>query len=144
MAIFNVTGFSQAQAPATMEYLVRRLVALRPRIGAVLRAGSLGCCYALTKEIPPGSVNDVHLAKPPCVPVYWVPAFWTPEQAGYQGSVVDPTGAGNAFCGGLMAALSMGQSLADGESLPGETDSKRSYTPTSLHHSSSSSMACPA
>jgi len=38
----------------------------------------------------------------------WVPAYWTKEE---QVRVVDPTGGGNAFCGGLCAGLL----LSDGD-----------------------------
>jgi sugar/nucleoside kinase (ribokinase family) len=35
---------------------------------------------------------------------------------GYKTKVVDPTGAGNAFMGGLMAALDEGKDMHEGES----------------------------
>lgn len=78
---------------STLEWLVLQLLAFRPRIGVVIRAGALGCVYALT-----GS-DDVR----------WCPAYWKDQR-----KVVDPTGAGNAFMGGLVAALDEGKNMHEG------------------------------
>jgi sugar/nucleoside kinase (ribokinase family) len=115
MALFRAAHPTTTQLRSTIEWTARRLVALRPRVGAVVRAGALGACYVLTSELPAGSLTDVHLPVPPCVPVHWVPAYWTPGADGYEGAVVDPTGAGNAFMGGLMAALDEGKGIDEGE-----------------------------
>lgn len=126
-----------------LEWAVRSLVALKPRLGAVIRAGPLGCCYALTSELvrtpsPHPSSRKMSAPTPPnrspsplpsvrkvsapnttalsLQPVYWAPAFWHPDMPSYATKVVDPTGAGNAFMGGLMAALDEGKDMHEGES----------------------------
>jgi sugar/nucleoside kinase (ribokinase family) len=66
------------------------LAAMRPKQAVVIRAGALGACYTLTST--PGEVS-------------WVPAFWGPSDGG---KVVDVTGAGNSFLGGLCAGLDEG------------------------------------
>ncbi|WWC88679.1 uncharacterized protein L201_003592 [Kwoniella dendrophila CBS 6074] len=77
-----------------------RIALLRPKIGVVIRCGHLGCCYSST---PPLDMKPE---------VKWIPAYWNPQRTGWkQGKVVDPTGAGNAFMGGLAAALNMNLSL---------------------------------
>jgi sugar/nucleoside kinase (ribokinase family) len=43
--------------------------------------------------------------------IKWVPAYWEEGSK----NVVDPTGCGNAFLGGLGAALYEGKTLDDGE-----------------------------
>lgn len=116
MTLFRASTPPDAQLAPTVEWLARRLVAMRPRIGAVVRAGSLGCCYVLTADLDPGWAHDVHLPFPPAVPVHWVQSYWRPSDPGYAAAVVDPTGAGNAFMGGLMAALDEGKSFDEGES----------------------------
>lgn len=77
----------------TLEWIVRRLVAFNPKIAAVIRAGARGCVYAL-----PGDDK-----------VYWCPAYWTDQK-----QVVDVTGAGNSFLGGLTAALDEGNDMHEG------------------------------
>lgn len=119
MSLFNIPtpSHQSADANATLEWLVRRLLALRPRIAAVLRCGQGGCCYALTDDLPPGTLTNDTLD---AVPVYWGPPF---HQS--QDKVKDPTGAGNAFMGGLMAALYEGKDIHEGEfcrSSPCSTD----------------------
>nr|XP_019012750.1 uncharacterized protein I206_02245 [Kwoniella pini CBS 10737]OCF51531.1 hypothetical protein I206_02245 [Kwoniella pini CBS 10737] len=77
-----------------------RIANLRPKIGVVIRCGHLGCCYSPTA--PKGSVPEVR----------WIPAYWNVHREGWnQEKVVDPTGAGNAFMGGLAAALDSGKGL---------------------------------
>ncbi|WVW84663.1 hypothetical protein I302_106697 [Kwoniella bestiolae CBS 10118] len=81
----------------------KRLVSVNPKIGVVIRCGHLGCCYAST----PPSRSEVM--------VKWVQAYWNPQRRGWtEGVVKDPTGAGNAFMGGLAAALDSGKSLDEG------------------------------
>lgn len=84
-----------------LEFLVRELVYYKPRTGVVIRAGAMGCVYAASDEYP-ARVN-------------WCPAYWQDQT-----KVVDPTGAGNAFMGGLLAALEEGQDLHEGELRAGE------------------------
>jgi sugar/nucleoside kinase (ribokinase family) len=56
-------------------------------MASVIRAGALGACYALST-----SPEIVH----------WIPAYWTDSQID---QVIDVTGAGNSFLGGLCAGL---------------------------------------
>ncbi|OXG83439.1 hypothetical protein C349_03002 [Cryptococcus neoformans var. grubii Br795] len=91
--------FTDDDFKAVLTKICRSLAYLRPRIGAVIRAGHLGCCYASAD--PRGYRPEVK----------WVPAYWNKERDGYEGKVVDSTGAGNAFMGGIAAALSEGKSL---------------------------------
>lgn len=114
MALFGISEPSDDTLVATLEWVTQRLTALRPRVAVILRAGPLGCCYALTSDLPPG-IYDAHSKKPPPVVVHWAPPFWEPGMVGYERAVVDPTGAGNAFMGGLMAALDEGKDMHDGE-----------------------------
>lgn len=108
MSLFNIPTPSHhsADANATLEWLVRRLLALKPRVAAVLRCGQSGCCYALSADLPPGTLTNDTLD---AVPVYWGQPF---HQS--QDKVKDPTGAGNAFMGGLMAALYEGKDIHEG------------------------------
>lgn len=121
--MFGRTVSSGDELVPILEWAVRSLVAFRPRLGAVIRAGPLGCCYALTSELvrtpsPNPAARKVSNPGTPShlQPVYWAPAFWQPDMAEYQTKVVDPTGAGNAFMGGMMAALDEGKSMHEGES----------------------------
>lgn len=113
MTLFRAAPPADADLPRTVEWVARRLITLRPRVAAVIRAGPLGCCYVLASDIE--GEHDPHLPFPPNVPVHWVPPYWNPSVAGYAGAVVDPTGAGNAFMGGLVAALDQGLEFGEGE-----------------------------
>jgi sugar/nucleoside kinase (ribokinase family) len=73
------------------------LATFKPKRAVVIRSGALGACYALASD--PAEVR-------------WVPAYWTEATAD---NVVDPTGAGNGFLGGLCAGLDEGTSVRDGE-----------------------------
>lgn len=74
------------------------LADLGPKKAVVIRAGAMGACYALST-----SPQTVH----------WVPAYWSSDQSD---QVVDVTGAGNGFLGGLCAGLDEGMIIRDGES----------------------------
>ena len=71
------------------------LASWRPRLAAIIRAGPMGACYVLSSE--------------PSM-AYWTPAYHTD-----QARVVDVTGAGNAFMGGLGAALLAGHGVHEGK-----------------------------
>ncbi len=121
--MFGRAVASEEELVPVLEWAVRSLVAFRPRLGAVIRAGPLGCCYALTSELVrtpsphPAARKASNPGTPSHVqPVYWAPSFWHPDMPGYKTKVVDPTGAGNAFMGGLMAALDEGKDMHEGES----------------------------
>ncbi|WWC62556.1 uncharacterized protein I303_105152 [Kwoniella dejecticola CBS 10117] len=84
--------------------LCLRIAQFRPKIGVVIRCGCLGCCYAATPTTPHNQDRRPD--------VKWVPAYWNPQREGWsEGKVVDPTGAGNAFMGGLAAAVDRGYLL---------------------------------
>lgn len=97
---FSLCGIAQPSAeelrPA-VESACLKLAQLRPQIATIVRAGALGACYVESAE--PGKVN-------------WVPAYWSSDD---QHKVVDPTGAGNGFMGGLAAALDEGFDVEKGE-----------------------------
>lgn len=101
-----------AEYKALLAHACVQLAKLRPRIGAVLRCGHLGCCYVDTAR---SLVDAVETDFGP-EDVRWIPAFWNANIPGSADKVVDPTGAGNAFVGGLGAALLQGHGLAEGES----------------------------
>lgn len=72
------------------------LAGLQPGTATVIRAGALGACYISSNN------GGVH----------WVPAYWSHDQS----KVVDPTGAGNGFMGGLAAALDEDLDIHQGQS----------------------------
>lgn len=83
------------QLGSAVERACVRMAQLRPQLATIIRAGSLGACYTLTSE-----PDRTH----------WIPAYWTDSA-----KVVDPTGAGNGFMGGLSAALDSGLDITTGE-----------------------------
>ncbi|WVQ96665.1 hypothetical protein IAU59_003771 [Kwoniella sp. CBS 9459] len=104
----------------------RRIARFNPRKGAIVRCGHLGCCYAPTTSSTTSSSAFCSTAVAATegmsdeasnrqaeedVEVRWSPAYWDPRREGFEGKVVDPTGAGNAFMGGLAAALDQGKPL---------------------------------
>jgi sugar/nucleoside kinase (ribokinase family) len=109
--------------PATLIPLLNQacqtLSSFRPRLGTIIRAGSLGACYILTRLEQQDAHGHEHGhtdsdAEEEEAQVIWVPPYWIPGMEGYESKVVDPTGAGNAFMGGLGAALDQGLNLHDG------------------------------
>ncbi|WVQ65787.1 uncharacterized protein L199_003965 [Kwoniella botswanensis] len=94
---------TEADLKAVYSQACKNLLSLQPKTGVVVRCGHLGCCYSIS---PPLGLDPE---------VRWVPAYWNPRRKGWNESrVVDPTGAGNAFMGGLAAALDSGKSLGEG------------------------------
>lgn len=100
---------------------MRRLLALRPRLGVIIRAGQYGACYASSCSSPgragrrlrgraTHSDEDVG-----ALPIRWVPAFYDPESSESKRKVVDPTGAGNGFMGAVAAALDEGKAFDEGQ-----------------------------
>lgn len=86
-------------------------------LASVLRCGHLGACYVETKSLASsGDQSTISSVK-------WVPPFWARDLAGTAERVVDPTGAGNAFMGGLGAALGEGKDIHEGEELRDEKKS---------------------
>lgn len=81
----------------SVELACKALSQLKPRTATIIRAGAHGACYILANN--PGQTH-------------WVPAYWSDDQS----RVVDPTGAGNGFLGGLAAALDEGLDVHTGES----------------------------
>jgi sugar/nucleoside kinase (ribokinase family) len=90
--------FIGSSSPKAIEEACITLANLRPKKAVVIRAGAMGACYALSSS--PQSV-------------YWIPAYWTEREID---QVVDVTGAGNGFLGGLCAGLDEGKDIRDGES----------------------------
>ena len=87
-----------SSSPNAIEEVCVILAKLGPKKAVVIRAGAMGACYALSS-----SPQSVH----------WVPAVWTESEID---QVVDVTGAGNGFLGGLCAGLDEGFDVRDGES----------------------------
>jgi sugar/nucleoside kinase (ribokinase family) len=87
---------TSSSSPKAIEKACIMLASLGPKKAVVIRAGALGACYALSS-----SPQSVH----------WVPAYWTGSEID---QVVDVTGAGNGFLGGLCAGLDVGKDVGDG------------------------------
>ncbi|WVF69163.1 hypothetical protein IAT40_003938 [Kwoniella sp. CBS 6097] len=108
--LFNLTippSANEAQLRAIYAEGCRKLASLQPRIGAIVRCGHLGCCYISTRLSKCFSQSKVDGE----FRVRWSPAYWNTRRKGSKGKVMDPTGAGNAFMGGLAAAVDQGKSL---------------------------------
>jgi len=84
-------------SPEAIEEACVILAKLGPKKAVVIRAGAMGACYALSS-----SPQSVH----------WIPAYWTESEID---QVVDVTGAGNGFLGGLCAGLDEGKDVRAGE-----------------------------
>jgi sugar/nucleoside kinase (ribokinase family) len=94
LSLCSITS-SSSQA---IEEACKLLANLGPKKAVVIRAGVMGACFALSS-----SPQTVH----------WFPAYWS---ADHIDQVVDVTGAGNGFLGGLCAGLDEGLDVRDGES----------------------------
>lgn len=111
LSLFSLTPSSiipEEEYRALLVTACLRLAELGPKMAAVLRCGHLGACYVdiLERASHPPTSADVK----------WIPAYWTADLRGSVGKVVDPTGAGNAFMGGLGAALSERMDIHEGKS----------------------------
>lgn len=87
-------------APSSTEAIEKAcimLASLGPKKAVVIRAGAMGACYTLSSSP---------------LAVAWIPAYWTESESD---QVVDVTGAGNGFLGGLCAGLDEGKDVRDGE-----------------------------
>ena len=92
--------------------LHRRMGGSRQHGAVIVRCGAQGC-YLVWQHEP--SSNDALISPaPPVIPIsaIWLPAYHTPmstssatSRLNSSTSVVDPTGAGNAFIGGLAVGL---------------------------------------
>lgn len=95
--------------------LHRRMGGRRQHGAVIVRCGAQGC-YLVWQHGP--SSNDAPVSPgPPIIPIstIWLPAYHTPTstatatatpESNSPTSVVDPTGAGNAFMGGLAVGMS--------------------------------------
>jgi sugar/nucleoside kinase (ribokinase family) len=68
----------------------------KPKIGVVIRSGALGVCVAHLIQDQPNVT---------WIPAYYQPIFTTSKGISMNPSIVDVTGGGNAFLGGLSAGL---------------------------------------
>jgi sugar/nucleoside kinase (ribokinase family) len=100
LALCSIALPTEEGLVSTIEQACTKLACFRPKKAVVIRAGALGACYALASDP---------------TAVHWVPAYWTRATSD---RVVDPTGAGNGFLGGLCAGLDEGVSVEEGESSP--------------------------
>jgi sugar/nucleoside kinase (ribokinase family) len=79
--------------------------------GVVVRCGALGCCVATDRY----TKADIETEKPR-PELTWIDAYWTKDATpDFQDHIVDVTGGGNAFLGGLSA----GWKLTNGDLLEG-------------------------
>lgn len=101
-----VSGHSAHDTRMALQKACVGIAELGPKVAAIVRCGPLGCCYIDTRKTSRPSEDDV----------VWVPAYWDASLPESHGKVVDPTGAGNSFMGGLGAALHAGKALHEGES----------------------------
>jgi hypothetical protein len=77
--------------------------------GVIVRCGALGSCIARQRY---GNVSHTQES----VELHWIGAYWTAEIApDFRDHIVDVTGGGNAFLGGLAA----GMKLTNGDLLEG-------------------------
>lgn len=88
-------------------------------MAAIIRAGPLGACYALASESSSSAPSTSNIpgtqySQQAETEVHWVPPYFTPSDAEYEKRIVDPTGAGNAFMGGVCAAIHMGLDVHEG------------------------------
>ncbi|KAJ9127075.1 hypothetical protein QFC24_001309 [Naganishia onofrii] len=76
--------------------------------GVIVRCGAMGCCIVRKRYLVSGDDDDKsEEAKP-----QWIEAYWTASASpDFRNHIVDVTGGGNAFLGGLAA----GMKLTDGD-----------------------------
>ncbi|KAJ9113114.1 hypothetical protein QFC20_002002 [Naganishia adeliensis] len=75
--------------------------------GVVVRCGALGCCVATQRYMDAASSAESLRPR-----LTWIDAYWTKDATpDFQDHIVDVTGGGNAFLGGLSA----GWKLTDGD-----------------------------
>lgn len=84
---------------------------MRPKIASVVRSGALGACYASSGSTGMFSCPTQRRRPNLGVETHWIRPYWLPADAQ---QVIDPTGAGNAFLGGLAAGLYAEKDLAEG------------------------------
>ncbi|ORY24307.1 Ribokinase-like protein [Naematelia encephala] len=91
-----------------------------PKTAVIVRASYLGVCYVTTPHIsiPVSSPSTPATSSSSVAPllasghdIRWVPAYWQVGMEGYKDKVVDPTGCGNAFMGGLAAAFEKNENI---------------------------------
>lgn len=69
--------------------------------GVIVRCGALGSCIARQRH-----VDEIHSQE--LVRLQWIGAYWTVEiDPNFQDHIVDVTGGGNAFLGGLAAGMKL-------------------------------------
>lgn len=79
--------------------------------GVVVRCGALGCCVATERYMKADATTEK-----PRPMLTWIDAYWTRDATpDFQDHIVDVTGGGNAFLGGLSA----GWKLTNGDLLEG-------------------------
>lgn len=116
LSISTPRSASESEMKAVITKACRRVHNFRPKVAAIIRAGHMGCCYALTSPTSPPPDPSLAPEDPrEEVDVLWIPPYWEPGVPGYEKAVVDPTGAGNAFMGGLSAALDRGRDVEEGK-----------------------------
>ncbi|KAH8830317.1 Ribokinase-like protein, partial [Flagelloscypha sp. PMI_526] len=86
LSLLSISGVPN---PSVIENAAQELFSFspRPNFSVVIRSGHLGA-FVLTSSVK-----------------RWIPAYWNADEPVHQGNVVDVTGAGNSFLGGLAAGL---------------------------------------
>ncbi|RXK37627.1 hypothetical protein M231_05103 [Tremella mesenterica] len=129
----NETDVAEERLKENIELACLKLLSFKPKIGVIIRCGHLGCCYALSPfhsdslfKKPSNSQGPLFENTPDSqmmeeivgkgeneerTKVIWIPAYWDKSD---EEKKVDPTGAGNAFMGGVCAALHKGLDLHQG------------------------------
>lgn len=94
--------------------------------GVVVRCGALGCCVAAQRYMDAASEAESLEPK-----LTWIGAYWTKDATpDFQDHIVDVTGGGNAFLGGLSA----GWKLTNGDLLEGAYHCQTRLTITDFRH----------
>jgi sugar/nucleoside kinase (ribokinase family) len=72
--------------------------------GVIVRCGAMGCCIVRKRYLVSGDDDDnSEEAKP-----QWIEAYWTASASpDFRNHIVDVTGGGNAFLGGLAAGMKL-------------------------------------
>lgn len=129
LSLFSLTptrSLNDAEMREQITKVCRMLHSFKPKLATIIRSGHLGSCHIVTpsaksqpssviRELEQEGAEEDAKIQDRELEVHWVPAYWSPGVEGYEGKVIDPTGAGNSFMGGLCAALDSGLDVLEGK-----------------------------